>query len=71
MVRDGHAAAAGCGAGAGGGVIRARYPGKCADCGEPFEEGDVIGQVDGEWCCEDCVQDSGQTGFFENDRRDY
>ncbi|HVL39897.1 MAG TPA: hypothetical protein VM328_10955 [Fimbriimonadaceae bacterium] len=34
-------------------VIAARYPGRC-NCGEPIEEGDLIGLVDGEWVCEEC-----------------
>jgi hypothetical protein len=52
-------------------MIRARYPGKCAACGESFDEGDLIGQVDGDWCCENCCAEyAGQARFFDNDGGD-
>ena len=40
-------------------MIAAKYDGKCPGCGEPIEEGDRIGCVDGDWCCESCVEDAG------------
>jgi hypothetical protein len=41
-------------------MITARYEGRCPGCGEPIEEGDQIGMVDEEWCCERCVEDAGE-----------
>ena len=33
----------------------AKYPGRCADCGDDIDEGDEIGYIDDEICCGDCV----------------
>ena len=41
-------------------MISARYSGKCPGCGDPIEEGDTIGRVDGDWCCEGCLQEHGE-----------
>lgn len=41
-------------------MIPARYPGKCPGCGERIEEGDLIGKVDGDWCCEGCLDANGE-----------
>lgn len=40
-------------------MIDACYSEKCPGCGEWIHEGDPIGVVDGEWCCESCVEDAG------------
>jgi hypothetical protein len=40
-------------------MIPARFDGRCS-CGEPISEGDPIGLVDGEWCCEACVDEMGE-----------
>ncbi len=40
-------------------MISARYDGKCPGCGEQICEGDRIGRVDGDWVCENCVEDAG------------
>jgi hypothetical protein len=40
-------------------MIDAGYRSTCA-CGHQIEEGDPIGQVDGEWVCEDCVASMGE-----------
>lgn len=37
-------------------MIEARYAMKCPGCGEPVEEGDEIGCVEGEWVCAACVE---------------
>lgn len=34
----------------------ASYPGGCSECGEDFDEGDRVGYVDDELCCDDCCQ---------------
>jgi hypothetical protein len=39
-------------------VISAGYEGRCS-CGKAIHEGDPIGKVDGEWCCQDCVDEMG------------
>ena len=41
-------------------MIRAQYSGKCPGCGEPIAEGDYIGKVDGDWRCEECVDEHGE-----------
>lgn len=41
-------------------MIEARYDGKCPGCGEQIKEGDDIGLVDREWCCEACVEEHGE-----------
>ena len=35
----------------------ARYEGTCAACFEHIYEGDYIGYIDDEVCCEDCCDD--------------
>lgn len=40
-------------------MIEAGFDSVCA-CGHPIHEGTMIGLVDGEWCCEDCVNDMGE-----------
>lgn len=35
-------------------TFSARFPGECHQCFEPFEEGDEIGYVDDQICCEIC-----------------
>jgi hypothetical protein len=48
-------------------VIVAGSSGVCS-CGARIREGDSIGLVDGEWCCEDCVTDMGEDdGEVESD----
>lgn len=51
-------------------VISAGYSGKCPGCGNPIEEGDAIGLVDGDWCCEDCVDENGEALSFDYDEGD-
>lgn len=55
-------------------MIQARYTTKCPGCGERIEEGENIGMVDGDWCCEMCVTDNhGETdaeGMLIDDRID-
>lgn len=41
-------------------MISAHYSTKCPGCGEQIEEGDPIGLVDGDWCCEECVDENGE-----------
>lgn len=41
-------------------MIHARFDGRCKACGMDIEEGDLIGLVDGEWCCQDCVEEYGE-----------
>jgi hypothetical protein len=41
-------------------MISARYAGKCPSCGQQINEGDGIGLVDGDWSCEDCVDEYGE-----------
>lgn len=41
-------------------MIPARFSKKCPGCGERIEEGDEIGKVDGDWCCEECVDAHGE-----------
>jgi hypothetical protein len=43
-------------------VRTAGFSGKCPGCGEQIAEGDAIGLVDGDWCCEDCVDEHGEDG---------
>lgn len=40
-------------------MIRATFDSMCPGCGNVIEEGDEIGRLDGEWCCEVCVEDAG------------
>jgi hypothetical protein len=40
-------------------MIHAGYAQKCGGCGEDIEVGDTIGMVEGEWVCENCVDDAG------------
>lgn len=40
-------------------VIEAGFDSVCA-CGARIREGDPIGRVDGEWCCEACVAEWGE-----------
>ena len=40
-------------------MISAGYSCVCA-CGARIMEGDPVGWVDGEWCCEQCVQAFGE-----------
>ena len=40
-------------------MISAKWASKCPGCGELIEEGDRIGRVEGDWCCEVCVEDNG------------
>jgi hypothetical protein len=42
-------------------MIVAGFDSVCS-CGTRIREGDSIGLVDGEWCCEDCVTDMGEDG---------
>lgn len=35
-------------------TFTARYDGECAECYADIAEGDEIGYVDGEICCESC-----------------
>lgn len=44
----------------GGGVIRARFELECKGCEREVAEGELIGRVDGLWCCEDCVREHGE-----------
>jgi formylmethanofuran dehydrogenase subunit E len=37
----------------------AKFDSRCPACDEPIHEGDRIGVVDGEWLCEECVEDAG------------
>jgi hypothetical protein len=48
-------------------VIIARYSGKCPGCGERIEEGDPLGKVDGDWCCEVCVNSHGEDEWERDD----
>jgi hypothetical protein len=41
-------------------MIRARFETECKACEQPIEEGALIGQVDGLWCCEACVREHGE-----------
>lgn len=41
-------------------MILARFDGRCKSCERDIAEGDEIGLVDGEWCCEECVQEYGE-----------
>ena len=41
-------------------MITAGYETRCPGCGWLIREGDSIGLVDGEWCCEDCCEDMGE-----------
>jgi hypothetical protein len=41
-------------------MIRARFETECNACERVIAEGDLIGRVDGEWCCEDCVREHGE-----------
>lgn len=41
-------------------MIAARFDGKCPSCEKRIDEGDQIGLVDGEWCCEECVEEHGE-----------
>lgn len=43
-------------------MIAARFDGECPSCEGPIYEGDKIGLLDGEWCCEQCVEDAGPDG---------
>jgi hypothetical protein len=36
----------------------ARYDGHCVPCGTAFDEGDAVGYVDDELCCEDCYDEA-------------
>jgi hypothetical protein len=36
-------------------IFPAAYGGTCGCCGLDFDEGDPIGYLDDEICCEDCV----------------
>lgn len=40
-------------------MIRARFESECKACERVIEEGELIGQVDGDWCCEECVREHG------------
>ena len=40
-------------------MATAAYNEMCPGCGDPIDEGDRIGLVDAEWCCEDCVRRNG------------
>ncbi len=44
-------------------MIQARFSNRCPGCGEDICEGDIIGKVDGEWCCEVCVESAGGDDF--------
>jgi formylmethanofuran dehydrogenase subunit E len=41
-------------------VVRAIYDGRCPSCDEPIYEGDDIANIDGEWLCADCAEESGE-----------
>lgn len=43
-------------------MITARYDEKCPGCGGDIHAGDAIGKVDGDWCCESCVDEMGEDG---------
>lgn len=36
----------------------ASFPGECSECAERFDEGDRIGYVEDELCCDDCCADA-------------
>lgn len=41
-------------------MIVAQFDSKCPGCGEPIVgELDAVGRVEGEWCCEACVENTG------------
>lgn len=42
-------------------TIEAHYPGKCPGCGEWIEEGDSLTIIDGDWVCNNCVEEAGDT----------
>ncbi len=44
-------------------MIQARHSSRCGGCEIAIEEGDMIGKVDGEWCCELCVVSAGGDDF--------
>lgn len=37
-------------------TFSAAYPGECSECGLDFMDGDEIGYVDDEICCEECCE---------------
>lgn len=41
-------------------MVTATYDSRCGLCDGMIEEGEPIGRVDGEWCCEDCIAESGR-----------
>lgn len=41
-------------------MIRARFEIECKACERPIEEGELVGRVDGLWCCEQCVAEHGE-----------
>ncbi len=44
-------------------MIQARHDSRCGGCENAIEAGDMIGKVDGEWCCEVCVESAGGDDF--------
>jgi hypothetical protein len=40
-------------------VIPAGFESACACCGEWIIEGEAIGKLDGEWCCQVCIDEAG------------
>lgn len=40
-------------------MIFAQWPKKCPGCGDEIDEGDLIGLVDSEWVCSECVDSAG------------
>lgn len=40
-------------------MIAARFDTTCPSCEESIYEGDRIGLLDDEWCCEACVEAAG------------
>lgn len=43
-------------------MIRASFHSECKCCERKIEPGERIGLVDGEWCCEECVDEHGEDG---------
>lgn len=46
-------------------MISAQFSSKCPGCGGDIEEGERIGLVDGDWCCELCVEEYGEDSSSE------
>jgi hypothetical protein len=41
-------------------MIVAGFTSRCPGCDATIHDGDSIGLVEGEWCCEECVTDMGE-----------